>query len=1079
MDSDFKREKESTSTPATSAPKDMADRILSSRSSLEGERKQITVFFADVAGFTSISAQLDPEEVRDLIGPALDIMASEVHAYEGTVAQFTGDGLMALFGAPLAHEDAPQRALYSALAIQARLAEYGEKLKPRGIKLQMRIGVNTGLAIVGSVGDELNIEYTALGDTVNLASRMESSAEPGAVQVTESTYQLTRGYFDFSDLGEIEVKGKEGPVHAYRVLGVLPIHSRISASLIRGLSPFVGREMELDQLTYSYQQAKAGQGQVVGMVGEPGVGKSRLLLQFRELLPPEEYTYLEGGCIHYGDAIAYLPILGILRNCFDVSEGESEETSKQKMEGRLSSLNSKLANILPPLQELLSLEVDDQTYLSLEPAQRRERVFEAIRYLLMAESQKRPLILAIEDLHWIDKTSEEFLSYFIEGLPGASILLLLLYRPEYTPAWVSKTYYRQIRVDQLPEKPSTDLVESILADGQVAPEISCLIVTRSAGNPLFIEELTRGLLEAGTISKDNEHYVLSAEPSGIQVPDTIQGIIASRLDRLSKGLKETMQVASVIGREFSFRLLEEVTGLGIPLKPYLSQLQSLEFAYEKSLFPEPEYIFKHALTQEVAYNSLLLKHRRETHERIGQAIEKLYPGTLEDFFETLAYHYAKSDDTGKALRYLKLAGDKSERNYSGWEALAFYRESIGILDTQSPTEARKREKLSIYISILDTLFQLNFPEGSLETLLEAERLAEELGDEESLASVYPKFARYYGIVGNISLAMEYSKKCIGIAEKMGDAESMASAAMDICIPMWLVGDILEVANISRRVLEVLEEQQQGKDILFVGGWTVYSGLSGWCGNSLSLLGEFEEAEAVLDKALRICLEVGDFLGMGWVEYQRSVYSFFSGDLGLIEHARNAIERLEEIGIEGMLGDVWCFLGLGHYFLGDYERAKDYAQKGLKRQLESGMPVLLTGVNYLSSLAFLAVGDTAGAWVHAEKAVRLSQEYQTKTYEGLSRIALGRIIGEADPSSIDLAEEYLRKGISHVEEIQAKSPASMGYLFLGEIFEIAGRREDALENLRKAEEMYQAMRVSSNSYWLTRTQEALARLDTLS
>ena len=473
------------------------------------------------------------------------------------------------------------------------------------------------------------------------------------------------------------------------------------------------------------------------------MGKSRLLLQFRELLPQGEYTYLEGGCIHYGEAIAYLPILGILRNYFDITEGEEETTSREKLDLRLSSLDGQLAHILSPLQELLSLPVEDQSYLALEPAQRRERVFEAIRYLLVAESQTSPLILAIEDLHWIDKTSEEFLSYLIDSIPGAPILLLLLYRQEYTSAWTSKTFYSQIRVDHLPERPSTELVQAILPEGEVSPEISDFIVGRTAGNPLFIEEMTRGLLEAGSIIKDNAHYVLYAKPSDIQVPDTIQGIIASRLDRLSEELKETVQVASVIGREFSLRLLETVTGLGKVLKSYLIQLQSLEFIYEKSLFPEPEYIFKHALTQEVAYNSLLLKRRKEIHERIGQAIEEIYEDTIEDFYETLAYHYSHSDNAEEAIHYLKLAGDKSEKNYSHWEAVDFYQEAIRLLDSQPETEEKKKEKIGVYFSIWSPMTFLSYPEGSLEILKEAERLSEELGDEASLVRVYRRLGIYY------------------------------------------------------------------------------------------------------------------------------------------------------------------------------------------------------------------------------------------------------------------------------------------------------------------------------------------------
>jgi len=1078
MGSAFRGEERPATTSGASVPKDMADRILSSRSSLQGERKQVTVLFADVAGFTQLSEKLDPEEVHDLIRPALDIMADEIHAYEGTVSQFTGDGLMALFGAPLAHEDDPQRAIYAALAMQPRLQEYGEKLKPRGLELTMRIGINTGLVMVGSVGDDLAMEYTALGDTVNLASRMESSAEPGTVQVSESTHQLTQGYFEFHDLGEMEVKGKEKPVHAWRVLRALPTKGRIAASLARGLSPFVGRERELDNLNYSYLQTKGGQGQVVGIVGEPGVGKSRLLLQFRESLPQDECTYLEGGCIHYGEAIAYLPILRVLRNYFDIGEGEVEIESKRKMEERLSSLDGQLSHILPPLQELLSLSVDDDTYLSLEPAQRRERVFEAVRYLLIAESQKKPLVLAIEDLQWMDRTSEEFLSSLIDSIPGTAILLLLLYRPDYTPAWSSKTYYRQMLVDQLSDEPSTKLVDAILSEGEVSYEIREFIVTKTAGNPLFIEEMTRALLEAESITKDNEHYVLSGEPSDIQVPDTIQGIIASRLDRLSKELKETIQVASVIGREFSLRLLEEVISTGNPIKPLLMQLQSLEFIYEKALFPEPEYIFKHTLTQEVAYNSLLLKRRKEMHWKIGQATERLHPDSLEDFYETLAYHYPRSEDNENAIAYLKLSADKSAKNYSPWEAVRLYQEAINILDAQPESEERNESKLEVCLAIQNPLLMLSYPEESLEILHEAERLAEELKDKRSLATVYPLCARYYSAIGNILMGIEYSKKCIDVAEKMGDIDSMARAAFDACNSLFHAGNILEVAAISRRVLEVLEKKQKEESLL-MGSWSTYSGLCGWRGNTLFLLGEFEEAEAVFDKGVRISLEMGDLFGVAFVEFNRCDCFFYSGDSRIIEHANKTIGIFEETGIETILGAALSFLGFGYYFLGDYEKARDYTKEGLKRQLQSGLPVLLPWENHISSLALLAAGDLEDARTHAEEAVRLSQEYKTRVYEGPGWIALGRIVGEDDPSSIDLAERHIRKGISIAEEIHFKSQVSIGYLFLGEVFEITGRREEALENLRKAEEMYLEMGVAPDSYWLARTREALARLESVS
>jgi len=1070
----------STTASVPSAPSYISEKILSTRSSLQGERKQVTVLFSDVVGFTPLSEKLDPEEVGDLIRPAVDIMTEEIHRYEGTIAQFLGDGLMALFGAPLAHEDAPHRALYAALAMQRRLAEYREGLKNKGLQFQMRVGVNTGLVIVGRIGDDLTMEYTALGDTVNLASRMESEAKPGMVQVAESTYRLTHGYFDFQDLGEIQVKGKAEPVHAWRVLGALPTRGRVAASISRGLSPFVGRELELDLLPRSYQQAKAGQGQVVGMVGEPGMGKSRLLLQFRELLPEGEYTYLEGGCIHYGDAIAYLPLLGILRNYFDITEGEGETTSKQKMDERLSSLNGQLAHILPPLHELLSLEVDDQAYLILEPAQRRERVFEALRYLLMAESQQRPLILAIEDLHWIDKTSEEFLSSFIDSIPGASVLLLLLYRLEYTPPWTSKSYYSQVRVDHLPEKPSTELVKAILSEGEVAPEISDFIVEKTAGNPLFIEEMTRGMLEAGSILKDNGCYVLSASSSAISVPDTIQGIIASRLDRLSEDLKETLQIASVIGREFSLRLLQEVAGISKPLKSYLLQLQSPEFIYEKSLFPEPEYIFKHALTQEVAYNSLLRKRRKEIHGTIGQAIEKLFPDHLEDFYETLAHHYSRSNENWKAVFFLGFSGIKAMRNYSFLEGVGFYQEAIRLLDSTTETEEVKIAKLDIYLNMIGLLSVLKDSVFDIERLQsEVERLSDELGDRANLAKLYRELAWYHSLRAHISLAMEYTEKFTALAEEIGAVDVIVDGVSATSNARFFSGEMEEVASITRRVLRLLEEQGREKD-LYNGALTLYADLSGWNGAALAMMGDFEEAKSVLDIGFKTSLEADDTYGNGWVGLFILLESFLEGQADeIFDHCHRVIDCFRETGIELVSGLAWSLLGGGYLFAGDLHAAKDCAEKAARINEEVGLAVLKPFIDTIFCLTLLPLGQLENARERAEEAVRLSKESQGKTFELFALATLGRIAGEADPAQLDIAEQHILQSISLAEEMHARPIIALGHLFLGEIFEIASRREKALENLLKAEGIYQDTGVPPNSYWLTRTQKALARLETVS
>ncbi len=688
---DLRKRKESPpidyNAPQSYTPKHLADKILSNRTAIEGERKLVTILFADVANSTAMFEKLDPEAVHEIMDGCFRILMDEIHRYEGTVNQFRGDGLMALFGAPIGHEDHSQRACHAALAVQKALAPYRESLKNRyGIDFTMRIGLNSGPVVVGSIGDDLRMDYTAQGDTANLAARMESNAEPGNVLVSKHTYKLARGFFDFESLGEIQVKGKAEPVKTYQLVKPSKVATRIEASVAKGLTRFVGRRREIETLKEGFERARSGEGQVIGVVGEAGVGKSRLLLEFRNSLPKGEHIYLEGRCLHYGSSMPYLPILDAFRTYLGIKEGEKESVIKQKMMERIVGSDESLTRCLPPIQELFSIKVDDEGFAKLEPKQKREKTFEAIRDILIRGSQSRPIVWAIEDLHWIDRTTEEFLDYMIGWLPNTRILLILLYRPEYMHQWGSKSYYSKVGVGQLSSGRSAELVQAILEGGDVVPELRELVLSRASGNPLYMEELTHSLLEDGSVQKEGDQYVLARNVSEIRVPDTIQGIIAARMDRLEESLKRIMQVASVIGREFAFRILQAITEMREDLKSNLLNLQGLEFIYEKSLFPELEYIFRHALTQEVAYNSLLIKRRKEIHERIGQAIESLYPERLEEFYEMLAFHYERAEIPDKALHYLNRAADRAKAIYANEESIAFYRAAIEQASKLRPGE---------------------------------------------------------------------------------------------------------------------------------------------------------------------------------------------------------------------------------------------------------------------------------------------------------------------------------------------------------------------------------------------------------
>jgi len=1035
--------------PQTYTPKFLADKILTARSSIEGERKLVTVLFTDVAGYTSMSEKLDPEEVHQIMDGCFKLLMDEIHRYEGTIDKFTGDGVMALFGAPLAHEDHAQRAGYAALAIQKAIGEYGKKMeKECGVEFKMRVGINSGLVIVGSVGNDLRMDYTAIGDTVNLASRMESMAKAGIILVSSDTHRMAKDFFKFKPLGKLAVKGKEEPLEAYQLIEAGEVETRIEAAVARGLTRFVGRKREIEALQEAFEKAQSGSGQVIGIVGEAGVGKSRIIIELREMIPKEEYTYLQGRCLHYGGSMAYLPFLDILRAYFDIKEGDREFIIKKKMKEKVRQLDGKLKGILPPLHDILSLKVEDEQYLNLAPAQKRDKTFEAIRDLLIRESQNRPLIIAVEDLHWIDRTSEEFLSYLIGWLANAHILLILLYRPEYTHQWGSKSYYSQLSVDQLSTGTSAELVQSILEGGEVVPELRELILSRTAGNPLFVEELTHTLLENGSIQKKDHQYVLTTKSSDIQVPDTIQGIIAARMDRLEDNLKRTMQVASVVGRDFAFRVLDTITGMREELKSYLLNLQGLEFIYEKSLFPELEYIFKHALTQEVAYNSLLLKRRKEIHENIGQAIEELYSDRLEEFYEMLAHHYSRSENLEKAYHYLKLSGNKAVRNFSNWEGFQYYKEAINLLNQLPDTEENKRRGVEIRISMDFPLLALAYPEDSLQIALDGERLARELGDEKGLAHILGMIGCCSFFRGDPREGLKYAEESFKLAEETQDIGVMASTLFDLGQSYQAAGEYTKMIDVLPRVIALLEETHKESES-FGRGFNIYSQLVGQYGLATGTLGDLAEGEALLEKALHFAKDIGDLYSLAWIEFNYGQIFMMKGDgINCVEHIKNAIKYGEEADINFMLGYLWSSLGMGHYFLGELDIALQYMEKGLKMQSDMGFPTGLSQHYYNQAMVYCDIGDLKKAQDCVEEALKLSQEYNEKFCEGMSTALQGRVLGKADPSQSSRAEELILQGIYILEELKVKPMVSLNYLLLAELYGNMGQSEKAQKIYRE-------------------------------
>ena len=669
---------------------------------LVGERKTVTALFADIKGSTELMEDLDPEEARAIIDPALKLMIDAVHRYDGYVVQSTGDGIFALFGAPVAHEDHPQRALYAALRLQEELKRYSAKVVADGsTPIQGRIGINTGEVVVRSITTGAGqVEYTPIGHTTNLASRMQTAAPVGSIAVSEVTRKLCEGYFILKPLGATRVKGVSEPVNVYEVTGLGLLRTRLQRAAGRGgLTKFVGREREMETLKHAAELVRQGRGQIVAAIAEPGVGKSRLYFEFKAT-SQSGWMVLETFSISHGKASAYLPVLDLLHGYFEITLEDDSRRRRQKLLGKLLELDRALEDTVPYLHALLGIAEAEDPLAQMDGQIKKRRTLEAIKRIILRESLNQPLMVIFEELHWIDEATQEFLNLLTDSLGTAKILLLVNYRPEYSShKWNSKTYYTQLRLDPLGEENAEEMLSAMLGDGQDLIPLKRLIIQRTEGTPFFMEEMVLALFEDGVLQRNG--VVKLAKPmSAVQVPATVQAILASRIDRLSPDEKELLQTLAVIGREFAFSLVRLVDGRkGEELERMLADLQMAEFIYEQPAIGDVEYIFKHALTQEVAYNSLLIERRKQLHERAGRAVESMFGGQLEDHLDELAHHYGRSDNLAKAVEFMGLAGQRALARSAYADAIGGLGTAINLLQKLPESTKRIRRELLLQFAL--------------------------------------------------------------------------------------------------------------------------------------------------------------------------------------------------------------------------------------------------------------------------------------------------------------------------------------------------------------------------------------------
>ena len=1052
--------------PESYIPKHLAEKILTSRTALEGERKQVTVLFADLKGSMELLADRDPEEARAILDPILEQMMEAVHRYEGTVNQVMGDGIMALFGAPVAHEDHAVRACYAALRMQESVKRYGESLRRQeGVLPQIRVGLNSGEVVVRSIGSDLHIDYTAVGETTHLAARVEQAAAPASVLITAATLQLAEGYVQVTSLGPVNVKGRSKPVEVYELTGAGAARSRFQVQASLGLTKFVGRAGEIEHLDAALEQSRVGRGQVVALVGEPGVGKSRLFWEFTHSHRVEGCLILEAASISYCQATSYLPVIELLRRYFQIEGWDDKRRIREKVTGKLLSLDQALEPSLPALLAVLDIPVEDEEWKRLEPPERRQRTLDGVRHLLLRESRVQPFVVVFEDLHWIDSESQAVLDSLMESLPGARLLLLVNYRPEYQHGWSNKTYYTQLRMDPLAPTSAEELLRILLGADASLTGLKRVLIERTEGNPFFLEESVRTLVETKALAGAPGAYRLAEPIQATGVPASVHAVLAARIDRLPVEEKRLLQAAAVIGHDVPLALLQAVAEENeSDLRRGLTHLQAAEFLYQTSLFPDLEFSFKHALTHEVTYGTLLQQRRRELHARIVEVIERLYADRLSQHVEALAYHALKGEVWDRAVTYLREVCMRAAMRSAYAESLTSFEEALRALGHLSDSPDAKTLAIDLRLDSRVVLAPLGQYDRILGYMREAEILARALGDRRRLGLVLADMGARLRNVGDHRRALEASRQALDIAGELGDLGLQIEAKYRLAQAHFAGGDLKQATSIFLETVQAFADQRAALGLLARDPAPYAGALPGffeawphaWLGLLFSHLGRFSDALGHAEQAMQIAERanhphtvIESHGALGGVSLER-------GDL---DTAQRVFERGVALLRAGSVGDANMLSSLGYAY-------------ALSGRLSEGVPLLEESVRSEVSIsamglglavrmsrlaeAYLWSGRADEALKRARSAVELSKKHQERANEALALRVLAEITALGDSIDATSAGKQYADSLALAEELGMRPLVAHCHLGLGKLYRRIGKRQRAEEHLRLALTMYRAM-----------------------
>ena len=1012
---------------------------------LDSERKHATVLFSDLVGYTAMTERLDPEDVKEIMSRIFGEIAQVVTKYEGFIERFFGDEVMALFGVPKAHEDDPVRAIRAAREIHHVVEGLSPKYEAEiGHPLAMHTGINTGLLVTGDeyIGKG---RHGLTGDTVNLASRLAKLAQAGETLVGQDTYRHAEGYFIFEQLEPKKVKGKGKPVRAYQVIAPSTPRTRFDVSAQRGLTPLVGRERELEQLQDGFERCKAGRGEAFSIVSEAGLGKSRLLYEFRKAVAKEEVTFLEGKCLSYSKGAAYQPVIDILKSTFDIMEGEGDSEVREKVIKGLKVLGADETSTLPYLLELLSVKDSGIDRISMSPEGKKERIMEALKRIVLRGSEIRPLIMAIEDLHWIDNSSEDAFKELLNSLSGARIFVIFTYRTEYVPSWGVKSYHSQINLNRLSERESLSMLNHLLGTPDIDSALEELVTGKTEGAPFFIEEFIKSLKDLGIIEK-RDKYCLAKNVEDITIPSTIQDVIMARVDALPEGAKEVLQVGSVIEREFSYELIKYVMDLPEQkLLAHLSSLRDSELIYERGIIPQSTYIFKHALTQDVVYDSILIKKRKHLHEQVGDAIEELYTDSIHEHYEVVTEHYIASESYEKGAAYSSLAGNRAESSASFPDAIAYAKKRIACLEKFPKTEETQKR-------IIDARTKLGYYYIRMDYFAEAKKPIDPIVDLARNCNYNSKLTEIITIIGIYKWAVEedfgnaitYLKEALNISNQIDDISLLRFPNYWLGVAFSFMCEFEKSLYHFEKALDVAVIKNTLWDISVVKSCLSYF--------VYTQQGNITIAYQYCDEALRLAEETGDVFPKTFVYTNYGITCYCKG---LFEEAiTNLLKGVvfcEKINLYTWNAFTHFNLGEIYFDIGDYEKSKEhYAKSILLMKQNKTMPswVNLNKICFAKAQVLNNEKD-----IDSESLYKNEAENRVELYSGLMRRSIGEILLNIDDQHIAEAEDWIKKAINTNDCNGQMWHLGKDYALYAELLGRKGEQSKARETLSKAIEIF--------------------------